>query len=62
MPKDIIHALAYLKKAAPLPTRCWSIAKGIRLIGQVCDEILAGKLDAWFPLVVWQTAAAPRAI
>jgi fumarate hydratase class II len=30
------------------------------LIGKVCDEILAGKLDQWFPLVVWQTGSGTQ--
>src|ERR1700761_6967686 len=57
MPKEIIRAFAYLKKAAALT----NLAAGVLpkeksdLIGKVCDEILKGDLDAYFPLVVWQT-------
>lgn len=62
MPKEIIRAFAYLKKAAAI-TNCEA---GILpqeksdLIGQVCDEILDGKLDAYFPLVVWQTGSGTQ--
>lgn len=62
MPAEIIRAFAILKKAAAMANfkigkldqkRCDSI-------GQVCDEILAGKLDEQFPLVVWQTGSGTQ--
>jgi fumarate hydratase, class II len=62
MPKEIIRAFAYLKKAAANT----NFEAGIlpedkkNLIGQVCDEILAGKLDEQFPLVVWQTGSGTQ--
>ncbi len=62
MPIEIIRAFAYLKKAAALT----NLEAGIlsqeksNSIGQVCDEILAGKLDDQFPLVVWQTGSGTQ--
>ena len=62
MPKEIIRAFAYLKKAAALT----NFEAGVlseeksKLIGQVCDEILEGKLDDYFPLVVWQTGSGTQ--
>ena len=62
MPKEIIRAFAYLKKAAANT----NFEAGIlpedkkNLIGTVCDEILAGKLDDQFPLVVWQTGSGTQ--
>ena len=62
MPKEIIRAFAYLKKAAANT----NFEAGIlpedkkKLIGQVCDEILDGKLDDQFPLVVWQTGSGTQ--
>src|SRR3954471_25017564 len=62
MPKEIIRAFAYLKKAAAIT----NLESGVLpkeksdLIGQVCDEILEGKLDAYFPLVVWQTGSGTQ--
>src|SRR6201988_3758666 len=62
MPKEIIRAFAYLKKAAALT----NVDAGVLgkdksdLIGRVCDEILTGSLDAWFPLVVWQTGSGTQ--
>ena len=62
MPIEIIRAFAYLKKAAAitnLEAGILSPEKSDR-IGQVCDEILAGKLDDQFPLVVWQTGSGTQ--
>ncbi|MBV6474009.1 MAG: Fumarate hydratase class II [Saprospiraceae bacterium] len=62
MPIEIVRAFAVLKKAAALanvdagvldPERC-------AVIGRVCDEILEGKLDDQFPLVVWQTGSGTQ--
>ena len=60
MPKEIIKAFAYLKKAAALTNTDLGVlaAEKSALIGKVCDEILEGKLDNEFPLVVWQTGSA----
>ncbi|MBX0291784.1 class II fumarate hydratase [Hymenobacter sp. HSC-4F20] len=62
MPKEIIRAFAYLKKAAALTNRDAGILSDEKaeLIGRVCDEILEGKLDAEFPLVVWQTGSGTQ--
>lgn len=62
MPKEIIRAFAYLKKAAALTNQDAGVlpAEKAALIGQVCDEILEGKLDAYFPLVVWQTGSGTQ--
>jgi fumarate hydratase class II len=62
MPKEIIRAFAYLKKAAALTNRDAGVlpADKAELIGRVCDEILEGKLDKEFPLVVWQTGSGTQ--
>src|ERR1700743_116574 len=62
MPKEIIRAFAYLKKAAAI-TNCQLGAlpqEKSDIIGHVCDEILDGKLDNEFPLVVWQTGSGTQ--
>ena len=62
MPKEIIKAFAYLKKAAALTNYEAGVLPKEKadLIGQVCDEILEGKLDDAFPLVVWQTGSGTQ--
>lgn len=62
MPKEIIRAFAYLKKAAALTNLDAGILPKEKsdLIGKVADEILAGKLDDQFPLVVWQTGSGTQ--
>ena len=62
MPKEIIKAFAWLKKAAALTNMDAGILPKEKalLIGRVCDEILAGKLDDSFPLVVWQTGSGTQ--
>src|SRR3954468_14601080 len=59
MPREIIRAFAYLKKGAALTNRDLGVlpADICELICKVCDEILDGKLDDQFPLVVWQTGS-----
>lgn len=62
MPKEIIYGFAYLKKAAAY-TNCelGVLEENKRdLIAQVCDEIIAGKLDNQFPLVIWQTGSGTQ--
>ncbi|MGA9639215.1 class II fumarate hydratase [Flavobacterium sp.] len=62
MPKDIIMGFAYLKKAAAYTNydlEVLSIEKR-NAIAIVCDEILAGKLDDQFPLVIWQTGSGTQ--
>jgi fumarate hydratase, class II len=62
MPKEIIKAFAYLKHGAALTNRDAGILAEDKcsLIGKVCEEILAGKLDDQFPLVVWQTGSGTQ--
>lgn len=62
MPKEIIRAFAYLKKAAAIANQKAKVLPKNKsvLIGKVCDEILEGKLDAEFPLVVWQTGSGTQ--
>ena len=62
MPKEIIKAFAYLKKAAALTNRDAGVLSEEKsnLIGKVCDEILEGTLDNEFPLVVWQTGSGTQ--
>jgi fumarate hydratase, class II len=62
MPKEIIRAFAYLKKAAALTNLEAGILSKEKsdLIGKVCDEILSGVLDTEFPLVVWQTGSGTQ--
>ena len=54
MPIEVIRAFAILKKAAAFTNQDAGVlaAEKAQLIAQVCDEILAGKLDDQFPLVV----------
>ncbi len=62
MPKEIIEAFAYLKKAAALANLDAGVLPKDKcdIIGKVCDEILAGKLNDQFPLVVWQTGSGTQ--
>jgi fumarate hydratase class II len=62
MPKEIIYAFAYLKKAAAEANHDLGVltAEKRDLIAKACDEILAGKLDAEFPLVIWQTGSGTQ--
>lgn len=62
MPLEVVYGFAYLKKAAA-HTNCQLgvLAEEKRdLISAVCDEILEGKLDDQFPLVVWQTGSGTQ--
>ena len=62
MPKEIIRAFAYLKKAAALTNVDAGVLPKEKadLISKVCDEILENKLDDYFPLVVWQTGSGTQ--
>ncbi|MFN5055236.1 MAG: class II fumarate hydratase [Bacteroidota bacterium] len=62
MPKEIVRAFAYLKKAAAITNFEAGVLseEKCKLIGQACDEILEGKLDEYFPLVVWQTGSGTQ--
>ncbi|APA01014.1 class II fumarate hydratase [Flavobacterium commune] len=62
MPVEIIYGFAYLKKAAAY-TNCDLGVLPIEkrdAIAAVCDEILTGKLDDQFPLVIWQTGSGTQ--
>ena len=62
MPIEVTQAFGILKKAAANTNAALGVlpkAKA-KLIGKVCDEILAGKLDDQFPLVVWQTGSGTQ--
>ncbi|MBA2330385.1 MAG: class II fumarate hydratase [Flavisolibacter sp.] len=62
MPIEIIRAFAYLKKAAAITNSEAGVlpAEKKDLISLACDEILEGKLDEYFPLVVWQTGSGTQ--
>lgn len=63
MPKEIIKAFAYLKKAAAITNNKAGVLpkKKSALIGKVCDEILNDKIESSaFPLVVWQTGSGTQ--
>ena len=62
MPLEIIYAFAYLKKAAAIVNHEKGILDTVKkdLIVIVCDEILKGKHDDEFPLVVWQTGSGTQ--
>ncbi len=62
MPKEIIQAFAYLKKAAAYTNNELGVLETNKrdLIAQVCDEILESKLDDQFPLVIWQTGSGTQ--
>ncbi|MFL1012924.1 class II fumarate hydratase [Flavisericum labens] len=62
MPLEIVYGFAYLKKAAAY-TNCELGVLPVDkrdLIGKVCDEILEGKHDDQFPLVIWQTGSGTQ--
>lgn len=62
MPLEIIYGFAYLKKAAAHTNAKLGVLSEEKrdLISQVCDEILEGKLDDQFPLVIWQTGSGTQ--
>jgi fumarate hydratase class II len=62
MPIEIVHAFAYLKKSAAHANHELGVLdqKKRDLISAVCDEILTGKLDDQFPLVIWQTGSGTQ--
>ena len=62
MPREIIHAFAYLKKAAAITNSELGVLAINKsdLISQVCEEIIEGKLDEQFPLVIWQTGSGTQ--
>jgi fumarate hydratase class II len=62
MPLEVIQAFAVLKKAAALANTELGVLTREKtdIISRVCDEILEGKLDDQFPLVVWQTGSGTQ--
>lgn len=62
MPLEVIYAYAILKKAAAATNNACGVLADEKseIIGKVCDEILEGKLDDHFPLVVWQTGSGTQ--
>lgn len=62
MPKEIVNAFGYLKKAAAMANAELGVlaAEKRDLIAKACDEIIAGKLDDQFPLVIWQTGSGTQ--
>ncbi|MBR0276978.1 MAG: class II fumarate hydratase [Clostridia bacterium] len=62
MPKEIINAFGILKKAAAMANNKLGKLddKKFEVISKACDEIISGKLDGHFPLVVWQTGSGTQ--
>lgn len=62
MPLEIIYGFAYLKKAAAYTNHDLGVLSEEKrnLIAKVCDEILEGKHDDQFPLVIWQTGSGTQ--
>lgn len=62
MPLEIIYGFAYLKKAAAHTNTALGVLSEDKrdLISTVCDEILDGKFDDQFPLVIWQTGSGTQ--
>ncbi|MBC7642178.1 MAG: class II fumarate hydratase, partial [Flavobacterium sp.] len=62
MPNEIIEGFAYLKKAAAFANFDLGVLSKEKrdAIATVCDEILEGKLDDQFPLVIWQTGSGTQ--
>ena len=62
MPREVIRALGILKKAAAIVNNDLGKLPGSKLdlIVRAADEVIAGKLDAHFPLRVWQTGSGTQ--
>ena len=62
MPQEIVYGFAYLKKAAAYTNHKLGVLDKSKrdLIARVCDEIIEGKLDDQFPLVIWQTGSGTQ--
>ena len=62
MPIEIVHAFAFLKKAAAHTNAELGVLDPAKkeLISKVCDEIIQGAHDSEFPLVVWQTGSGTQ--
>ncbi|KOF04573.1 fumarate hydratase [Roseivirga seohaensis subsp. aquiponti] len=62
MPLEVVYGFAYLKKAAAHTNHALGVLSVEKrdLISKVCDEILEGKHDDQFPLVIWQTGSGTQ--
>lgn len=64
MPKEIIHAFGILKKASAIANNKLKKDKmtdeKLSAISKACDEVISGKLNEHFPLVVWQTGSGTQ--
>lgn len=62
MPIEVIHALGIVKKAAAIVNCELGLLpkEKMKVISKVCDEVISGKLDDHFPLVVWQTGSGTQ--
>lgn len=62
MPHEIIEAFAYLKKAAAFTNAELGVLSNDKrdMIAKVCEEIIDGKLNDQFPLVIWQTGSGTQ--
>jgi fumarate hydratase class II len=62
MPREVIHAFGYQKKASAMANGALGVLseEKVRAIAMVCDEIISGSLDDHFPLVVWQTGSGTQ--
>ena len=64
MPREITHAFGILKKAAAIANHALKPEKmteeKLNVISQACDEVISGKLNEHFPLVVWQTGSGTQ--
>lgn len=64
MPREITYAFGILKKAAAMANHALKpekmTAEKLNVISQACDEVMSGKLNEHFPLVVWQTGSGTQ--
>jgi len=62
MPIEVVYAMAIVKKASAIVNAELGLLPQEKsvVIGEVCDEILAGKFDDQFPLLVWQTGSGTQ--
>ena len=64
MPREITYAFGILKKAAAIANHALKpekmTAEKLAVISQACDEVMTGKLNEHFPLVVWQTGSGTQ--
>lgn len=62
MPREVVYAFAYLKKAAALTNADLGVLDpaNAKVIAKACDEVLDGQHDDQFPLVVWQTGSGTQ--